>query len=65
VVADAAVLVSAEDVGSIASGIVRVVSDEVLRARLRAAGPAQARKFTWEQAAKRVLACYQRAVQPT
>jgi glycosyltransferase involved in cell wall biosynthesis len=64
VVADAAVLVSAEDVGSIASGIARVVSDEGLRARLRAAGPAQARKFTWEQAAQRVLACYERAVQP-
>jgi glycosyltransferase involved in cell wall biosynthesis len=65
VVADAAVLVSAEDVGSIASGIARVVSDEGLRARLRAAGPAQARKFTWEQAAKRVLACYERAVGPS
>jgi len=64
VVADAAVLVSAEDVGSIASGIARVVSDAALRARLRAVGPAQARKFTWEQAAKHVLACYQRAVQP-
>ena len=64
VVADAAVLVSAEDVGSIASGIARVVSDEGLRARLRAAGPEQARKFTWEQAANRVLACYERAVQP-
>ena len=65
VVGDAAVLVSAEDVGSIASGIARVVSDAALRARLRAAGPAQARKFTWEQAAQRVLACYQRAVRPT
>jgi len=64
VVADAAVLVSAEDVGSIASGLAQVVSDEGLRARLREAGPAQARTFTWEQAAKRVLACYDRAVQP-
>ncbi|MEO7913071.1 MAG: glycosyltransferase family 1 protein [Roseiflexaceae bacterium] len=64
VVADAAVLVSAEDVGSIASGIRLVVSDDGLRARLRVAGPAQARKFTWQQAAKRVLACYQRAVSP-
>jgi glycosyltransferase involved in cell wall biosynthesis len=64
VVADAAVLVSAEDVGSIASGLARVVSDEALRTRLRAAGPAQARKFTWQQAATRVLACYQRAVRP-
>jgi hypothetical protein len=42
-----------------------VVSDAGLRARLRAAGPAQARKFTWEHAAKRVLACYERAVGPT
>ncbi len=62
VVADAAVLVAAEDVGSIASGIARVISDEGLRARLRVAGPAQAQKFTWEQAAKQVLACYQRAI---
>jgi glycosyltransferase involved in cell wall biosynthesis len=65
VVADAAVLVSAEDVGSIASGIAQVVLDAELRARLQTAGPAQARKFTWEQAAKQVIACYQRAAQPT
>jgi glycosyltransferase involved in cell wall biosynthesis len=65
VVADAAVLVSAEDVGSIASGLARAVSDTALRARLRVAGPVQARTFTWEQAARQVLACYQRAVQPT
>jgi len=64
VVADAAVLVSAEDVGSIASGIARVVADEALRVRLRADGPEQARQFTWEQAAKRVLACYERIGQP-
>jgi glycosyltransferase involved in cell wall biosynthesis len=60
VVGDAAVLVSAEDVGSIASGIARVVGDAALRARLRAAGPERARQFTWGQAAKRVLMCYER-----
>jgi glycosyltransferase involved in cell wall biosynthesis len=60
VVADAAVLVSAEDVGSIASGIARVLSDTALNARLRAAGPERARQFTWERAAERVLACYAR-----
>jgi glycosyltransferase involved in cell wall biosynthesis len=65
VVADAAVLVSAEDVGSIASGLAQVVSNPGLRARLREAGPAQARKFTWEQAAQRVHACYERAIRPT
>jgi glycosyltransferase involved in cell wall biosynthesis len=60
VVGSAAVLVSAEDVGSIASGLARAVGDAALRSRLRAAGPEQARKFTWEQAASRVLACYAR-----
>lgn len=61
VVADAAVLVSAEDVGSIASGLARAVGDPALRSQLRAAGPERARHFTWEQAASRVLACYERA----
>jgi glycosyltransferase involved in cell wall biosynthesis len=60
VVGDAAVLVSAEDVGSIASGLARALGDAVLRSRLRAAGPERARQFTWEQAANRVLACYER-----
>jgi glycosyltransferase involved in cell wall biosynthesis len=60
VVADAAVLVSAEDVASIASGLARAVGDGALRSRLRAAGPERARQFTWEQAASRVLACYER-----
>ncbi|HEU5101076.1 MAG TPA: glycosyltransferase family 1 protein [Roseiflexaceae bacterium] len=63
VVADAAVLVSAEDVGSIASGLARVVADEALRVRLRSAGPERARQFTWQQAARRVLACYERISQ--
>jgi glycosyltransferase involved in cell wall biosynthesis len=53
------VLVSAEDVGSIAAGIKQVVADEAVRARLRSAGPERARRFTWEQAARQVLACYQ------
>jgi len=56
----AAVLVSAEDVGSIAAGIARAMWDEPLRARLRAAGPERARRFTWDQAAQQVLACYRR-----
>jgi glycosyltransferase involved in cell wall biosynthesis len=60
VVGDAAVLVAAEDVGSIASGLARAVGDAALRSRLRAAGPQRARQFTWEQAANRVLACYER-----
>ena len=38
----------------------RVVSDEALRARLKAAGPPHARLFTWERAAQQVLSCYRR-----
>jgi glycosyltransferase involved in cell wall biosynthesis len=59
VVGDAAVLVPADDVGAIAAGIARVVDDAALRERLRVAGPLRARAFSWEQAARQVLACYQ------
>lgn len=58
VVGDAAVLVPADDVDAIAAGIARVVDDNALRARLRVAGPLRARAFSWEQAARLVLACY-------
>jgi glycosyltransferase involved in cell wall biosynthesis len=58
VVGDAAVLVRADDVGSIAAGIRLAVCDEALRARLRSAGPARAEAFTWERAAQQMLAHY-------
>ena len=54
----AAVLVPAEDVAALATALGRVVSETALRARLRAAGLARARQFTWERAAQQVLACY-------
>jgi glycosyltransferase involved in cell wall biosynthesis len=54
----AAVLVAADDVDSIAAGLARAAADEALRGRLRAAGLARARQFTWQQAARRTLACY-------
>jgi glycosyltransferase involved in cell wall biosynthesis len=54
----AAVLVDAEDVGSIAEGLARVVADQPLRARLRKAGLARARRFSWEQAARQVIERY-------
>jgi glycosyltransferase involved in cell wall biosynthesis len=60
VVGDAAVLVLAEDVSSIAVGIERIVRDEALRVRLRAAGLEQAQSFTWERAAQQAVACYHR-----
>jgi glycosyltransferase involved in cell wall biosynthesis len=62
VVGDAAVLVSAEDVGSIAAGLARAVAGEPLRSRLRAAGLTRARQFTWERSARQVLDCYRSTV---
>jgi glycosyltransferase involved in cell wall biosynthesis len=58
VVGDAAVLVRADDVTSIASGIRLAVYDESLRARLRTAGLARAETFTWERAAQQLLMYY-------
>jgi glycosyltransferase involved in cell wall biosynthesis len=57
-VGDAALLVPAEDVDGIAAALARAVDDQALRERLSAAGPAQARQFTWERAARQVLALY-------
>jgi glycosyltransferase involved in cell wall biosynthesis len=54
----AALLVPAEDVTALAAALRRGVYDEGLRARLRAAGPQRAGLFTWESAARQVLACY-------
>lgn len=54
----AAVMVNPDDPGDIAAGIARVLSDRALQARLRAAGPAHAARFTWEQTARRTLEVY-------
>ncbi len=66
-VGDAAVLVEAQSVESIRDGIDRIVFDSALRARLREAGPAQARRHSWDAVAARVrsvLDALQETVQP-
>jgi glycosyltransferase involved in cell wall biosynthesis len=60
VVGDLGVLVRADDSGSIAEGLMRIVRDDALRARLRAAGPQRAHAFTWERAADQALELYRR-----
>jgi glycosyltransferase involved in cell wall biosynthesis len=60
VVGDAAVKVDAQSVNSIAEGLARLLDDADLRARLSEAGPGQAARFTWEEAARRVLGIYER-----
>ncbi len=54
----AALLVSPTDTDEIADGLIRLASDEALRAELAARGLARARQFTWEAAARAHLALY-------
>jgi glycosyltransferase involved in cell wall biosynthesis len=51
-----AVLVNPEDEADIAAGLVRLASDNALRARLSAAGGARAAQFSWAACAAQVLA---------
>jgi glycosyltransferase involved in cell wall biosynthesis len=61
VVGEAAMIVNPENVFDIAKGIKEVLLDDELRLRLIRAGIEQARKFSWEETARRVLAVYRRA----
>jgi glycosyltransferase involved in cell wall biosynthesis len=57
-----AVLVNPLDVQDIADGLMRLATDDELRARLSAAGPQQAARFTWEACAAQALSALQEAV---
>ena len=59
VAGDAALLVNAADTPGLANAIDRMLSDESLRASLVQRGFAQARQFTWQDAARRLLAVYE------
>ena len=58
VAGDAAVLVDPRDADGLAAAIARVLRDEGLRDRLRVAGIARAREFSWEATARRTLDAY-------
>ena len=58
VVGDAAVVVDALSVESIAEGLSRLLSDGELRQKLSEEGKARAAQFTWEAAAEQVLGVY-------
>lgn len=58
---EAAAIVQADDVHSIARQLYIVATDSVARNRLRAAGLAQARKFDWATTALDTLAVYKQA----
>jgi glycosyltransferase involved in cell wall biosynthesis len=63
VVGDAALAVDPRSVHNIASGLERLLEDDELRARLSAAGPRQVARFTWQTAARTVLATYRDVAQ--
>lgn len=60
VAGEGALLVDPESDDAVAEGLQRISSDDLLRARLAAAGLARAAEFTWERTAKQTLAVYER-----
>ena len=58
VAGDAALLVHPLDTGALAQALARVLEDADLRREMSAKGLAQATRFTWEQAARQLLAAF-------
>ncbi|HEY65426.1 MAG TPA: glycosyltransferase family 4 protein [Caldilineae bacterium] len=63
VAGDAAILVDPDDVAGLFAAMRRVLSDPALAWKLRRAGLAQARRFTWEETARRTVEVYEAALQ--
>ncbi len=59
VAGDAALLVDPRDADAIAEALGRVLSDEALRAELRARGLERAQQFSWERTARDTLSVYE------
>ena len=62
VVGDAALLVDPTDQDAIAAGLLRLAGDQELRARLAAAGPPRAARFTWPATAAATWSAYLEAL---
>jgi glycosyltransferase involved in cell wall biosynthesis len=58
VAGDAAVLVSPDDVGSIAAGLRGLLESASLRDELASRGRAQAARFSWDRCARQTLGVY-------
>lgn len=58
----AAMAVDPRDEDAIEQGLVALLTDQTLRARLREAGPQRAAQYTPEAAGRAALACYERAL---
>jgi glycosyltransferase involved in cell wall biosynthesis len=64
VAGDLCVLVDPADVGSIAAGIERLLSDPALTQAAREHGPQQAARFSWDAAAAQLNDLYRSIAQP-
>ncbi len=62
VVGDAALLVPPSDVAAWAEALRRLACDADLQASLRSRGPEQARRFSWEQAARATVEVYRQVM---
>jgi glycosyltransferase involved in cell wall biosynthesis len=62
VAGDAAVLVDPRDPEALAGGLLRVLDDAALRDDLGRRGLARAQRFTWEEAARKTLEVYRKAL---
>jgi len=62
VVGDAGILVDPHDVAGLVEAIERLLTDDHLRAGLRARGLEQAGRFTWEKTARQTLRVYCQAI---
>jgi glycosyltransferase involved in cell wall biosynthesis len=62
VVGEAALLFDPEDAAAIAAALERLLTDDALAGRLRAAGRERARRFTWEATARGTAEAYRRAL---
>jgi glycosyltransferase involved in cell wall biosynthesis len=63
VVGEAGLLIDASDTEALAAGLMRLLTDEDLRAKLVPAGRQQASPFNWGRAAQQLLAVYGRFAQ--
>lgn len=63
VLGDAALLVDPYSAEAIADGIVRLLTDEALRATLRARGLAKVREYSWEASVRKVREIYEEVAQ--
>jgi glycosyltransferase involved in cell wall biosynthesis len=61
VAGEAALLVDPRDTGALAAALRRALLDDALRQEMRAKGLEQARRFTWEETARRTLQVYEDA----